>query len=633
MTVMSADQLIQYLAWILYLLIFASVVGMALRRPVRANIDIALFFVAPTGIIVSRSLINLGLLQPGPLLTGLTDGLLLALPVLLLRIVDDFAPVRRWLPGGAALAAATLTIAVVVAPPRPPGWLVLAAVVYLVGLLAYVGVAFWREAARAGVTGRRMRAAAAGTAALMTEILLIGLTTALPAQAALWRPLVDLAGLASSVFYYLGFAPPALLRRAWQEPELRAFLGRAAQLPRLPDTGAILRAMEAGAAAAVGAPAAAIGLWDAEAGILRFTLAAGPAAFTPERLPITGRAFQTQVAQFTPDLQQIPRPPGSAPADPHTRAVLVAPITAGEKRLGVLSVYAPRAPIFADEDLALIQLLADQAAVVLESRALIDEAAHVRAREEVARLKEDFLSAAAHDLKTPLTTIVGLTQLMERRALRDPSAPADLATLRKLGQETQRLRSLVLELLDAARAEQGRLVGLREPVDLVAMAREICARHTSPAHPCRVEAAGPATGEYDPTRIGQLLENLIENAVKYSPGGGPVEVRIWREGRMNHLTVRDHGIGIPAADLPHLFERFHRGSNVDDRHFAGMGLGLYICRGITEQHGGTIHVSSTPQDGTTFHLALPAGAAPPAADSLRPGTIVPPVVVVGSDHA
>ena len=138
--------------------------------------------------------------------------------------------------------------------------------------------------------------------------------------------------------------------------------------------------------------------------------------------------------------------------------MLAAPITVGDRRLGVLSVYARGAPIFADEDLALVQLLADQAAVVLESRALIDEAARVRAREEVARLKEDFLSAAAHDLKTPLTTLVAQAQLLERRATRHPEAPADLTSIQRMVAETNRLRTLVLELLDAARTEQGRLV-------------------------------------------------------------------------------------------------------------------------------------------------------------------------------
>ena len=116
-------------------------------------------------------------------------------------------------------------------------------------------------------------------------------------------------------------------------------------------------------------------------------------------------------------------------------------------------------------------------------------------------------------------------------------------------------------------------------------------------------------GMYDPGRIAQLLENLVENAVKYSPEGGAVQVKVWREGRWNLLSVTDRGIGIPAAELPLVFSRFYRGTNVDDRRFSGMGLGLFICRAIAEQHGGTISVTSTPGKGSTFVVKLPGAQA------------------------
>src|SRR5262249_17914862 len=130
-------------------------------------------------------------------------------------------------------------------------------------------------------------------------------------------------------------------------------------------------------------------------------------------------------------------------------AILAAPITAGGKHLGVLAVFAPRAPIFAEEDLRLVQLLADQGAVLLESRALIDEAAQVQARGGATRLKDDFLSAAAHDLKTPLTALIATAQLLERRALRQPERPPDLDAIRRIVSGSNRLRSIVTELLDA----------------------------------------------------------------------------------------------------------------------------------------------------------------------------------------
>jgi signal transduction histidine kinase len=124
-----------------------------------------------------------------------------------------------------------------------------------------------------------------------------------------------------------------------------------------------------------------------------------------------------------------------------------------------------------------------------------------------------------------------------------------------------------------------------------------------------LEADDVVVGSYDPVRVMQLLDNLLENAVKYSPEGGEVRVRVWRDGDNALMSVTDQGIGIPPADLPHLFDRFHRGANVDDRRFAGMGLGLYICRGIAEQHGGRLWATSAgPGQGSTFHVELPLAA-------------------------
>jgi two-component system sensor histidine kinase VicK len=103
-----------------------------------------------------------------------------------------------------------------------------------------------------------------------------------------------------------------------------------------------------------------------------------------------------------------------------------------------------------------------------------------------------------------------------------------------------------------------------------------------------------------------LIDNLLENAAKYSPKGGDITTTIWCEDHTAHLTVADQGIGIPAEDLPHIFDRFYRATNVNDRQFVGMGLGLFICRAIAEQHGGRITVDSRQGAGTSFHVVLPA---------------------------
>ncbi|HET9494104.1 MAG TPA: ATP-binding protein [Chloroflexia bacterium] len=611
---MTADQLITYLSWAIFFLLFVVTAVQAVRRPSRASIDIAILFALPALLVVLNVAgpAGLGWLQRGPLLTGVQVIGLLGMVYMLLRLVDDFI----WIPRSALLVAevglAVVAVASFFVPQPLPAWYSLLVIAYLIIGLAYTVVTFLRASRSArGVTMRRMRSVAAGSLALGLVFTFAALGLLTPAEwRGFWSVLSELAGLTAAVAYFLGFAPPGILRRAWQEPELRGFLSQAVELSRLPDTESILRTLEAGAAQSVGAPHALVGLWDESRGVLRFTVLGETVELVPDNTKVIGRAFLRQEVASS-DLRWA-RASGAYPelgGRLGARSIMAAPITAGDRRVGALGVYASRAPIFADEDLGLVNLLARQAAVVLEMRSLIDEAAQARAREEAARMKEDFLSAAAHDLKTPLTTLVAQAQLLERKAQNDPSAPADIPGLKRIVRETIRLRSLVIELLDAARAEQGKLVGEREPVDLAEYAREVAERHDSSRHSVSVEAEGDLTGLYDPGRIAQLLENLVENAVKYSPDGGTVRVHLWREGGWNHLSVTDRGIGIPPDELPRVFSRFYRGTNVDDRRFWGMGLGLFICKAIAEQHGGTISVTSMPGKGSTFNVQLPAAQA------------------------
>src|SRR5207248_3331607 len=182
-------------------------------------------------------------------------------------------------------------------------------------------------------------------------------------------------------------------------------------LAGLADTRQIVQELELGAADAFGATAARIGLWDADKRCLRVDDTQLPSAL--ERAWVEQRASLVQG-----DLTQTDAAHTASFGVHDARAALSAPITAYQKRIGVLIVFGARAPVFANSDLELIQLLADQAAVILESKALVDQSTIIRAREEAARLKEDFLSSAAHDLKTPLTGIVTQAQVLQRRAER-----------------------------------------------------------------------------------------------------------------------------------------------------------------------------------------------------------------------
>ncbi len=610
---MSAIDLLSAVTQIIYVLIFASVLLQTIRRPTPAHLDMALFFGATAVIIVlARFAALVGTAAP-PWVLPIEVAILLALPYVLLRLVDDFTRVAGAIKRGAEFGLAAGIIATYATAPRLPVAVTLYIVAYFFVVAVYCAVAFIRAARRTrGVTQRRMEAVSLGSILLGTDILVAGLTTlAGPQDRPIFQALGQVLGLGSGLSYYLGFAPPPVLRRAWQEPEIRAFLARAASLPRLPTTLDIVRELERGAANTTGA-AARIGLWQEDTNTLRFWEDDNSPADVESGKHFAGRAFELQRPIFSTDPIR-DNPDGAAGYRSRgIGAVLATPITAAERRLGVLLLHAPRPPIFATSDIELSALLADQAAVILESRALIDHAARVKAREEATRLKEDFLSAAAHDLKTPLTTVVAQAEFLERRAVRDPSAPADVDGIHRVVRESKRLAGLVGDLLDATRLEQGKLVGEREPVDLATLAQDVCAHDTSDANVCQVDANAPVVGVYDRRRIEQLLQNLIENAKKYSPERTPIDVNVWQQDGEARIAVRDHGIGIPAADLPRIFERFSRASNVDDRRFHGMGLGLFICRGIVEEHGGRIWVESEVGKGSTFQVALPL------ADGRRP---------------
>ncbi len=607
---MTALELITLVSQAIYVVVFVLMLWRYLRAPTPAHLDMLIFFGILAFVVVETRLAAFTGLTPPDWLTDIVVILVVALPYILLRLLDDFTTVPALLKRAAEFGLVVIGIALFVQPGTPyPTLFLFAIVTYLAGFSLYGGARFILAARKAeGVTRRRLQAISFAAILFAVQIVASGVSGQLAEpDRTLLAAIGQVMGLLSALSFFLGFAPPPILRRAWQAPELRDFLTRAASMPRLPTTLNIVRELERGASAATGSRAR-IALWQEDERKLRSWRPESdePVDIEPGQY-IAGRAFEQQQTIFSAQPHKDDPHGAERYREGRIGAVIATPITAGERRVGVLLLLAERPPIFALSDRELAQLLADQAAVILESRMLIDHAARVRAREEATRLKEDFLSAAAHDLKTPLTTVVAQAQFLERRALRDPSAPSDVGGLQRIVREAQRLSTLVTDLLDATRMEQGRLVSEREPTDLGALVSGVVARQQG-AHPVQLDVRGAVVGSYDSRRIEQVVENLVENAKKYSPEATPVSLTVWQQGGEARITVRDRGIGIPAADLPRIFERFSRASNVDDRKFHGMGLGLYICRGIIEEHGGRIWAESEIGKGSTFHVALPLGA-------------------------
>jgi two-component system phosphate regulon sensor histidine kinase PhoR len=228
---------------------------------------------------------------------------------------------------------------------------------------------------------------------------------------------------------------------------------------------------------------------------------------------------------------------------------------------------------------------------------------------ELEREKEDFLAAAAHDLKTPLTTIKGVVQLLDRRAERAGSLSAEdiHRQVERIDTTASKMNALIGTLLDLTRLELNHPLDLvRSSTDLVSVVRQVTSvQRFSDRHHLIVRAAvDRLPGEWDVPRLERVIANLVTNAVKYSPAGGDIHIDLSRDGDWAVLAVRDSGLGIPADDLPHIFERFFRARNVIDE-VSGAGIGLAACKRIVEQHGGELLVESREGMGSTFTVRLP----------------------------
>ncbi|HEY8287095.1 MAG TPA: PAS domain-containing protein [Chloroflexota bacterium] len=225
---------------------------------------------------------------------------------------------------------------------------------------------------------------------------------------------------------------------------------------------------------------------------------------------------------------------------------------------------------------------------------------------ELEREKEDFLSVASHELKTPLTSAMGMLQLADRRLGKGEVERAH-AAIREAETQSERLRRLIDDLLNVGRIQSGILTLEREPLNLSALTTAIVSRLrlAHRRHHFHIEAPVAAVWVYaDPLRIEQVFDNVLGNAVKYSPSGGEVRIELARADRFAVTRVGDQGIGIPAGGGK-LFERFYRAGNVDARNFGGMGVGLWLSRQILEQHGGRIWLETTSPQGSVFAMALP----------------------------
>ncbi|HEU5318405.1 MAG TPA: diguanylate cyclase [Chloroflexota bacterium] len=257
--------------------------------------------------------------------------------------------------------------------------------------------------------------------------------------------------------------------------------------------------------------------------------------------------------------------------------------------------------------------IAQRQAAETENARLTETAARAAALEELNRLKSEFISIASHELRTPMTAIMGFSELLlEDTPTTDPSREA----LNIIHEEAVQLSALVDNLLNVSRIENGRITVDPTDVDLLDTVLPPLVHalgSSSPTHAIVTDIAPDARWVMaDPSKLNQILTNLVGNAIKYSPDGGRVDVATRRiDGAdLVEITVADHGIGIPDEHLDRIFDRFYRVDSSETRSIGGTGLGLYITRHLVELHGGTLAAESEIGRGSTFRFTLPAVPVP-----------------------
>jgi PAS domain S-box-containing protein len=246
---------------------------------------------------------------------------------------------------------------------------------------------------------------------------------------------------------------------------------------------------------------------------------------------------------------------------------------------------------------------------------LAREQAARAAAQEALRARDEFLTIAAHELKTPLTSILGNAQLLQRRLVRSSSLNvSDVGPLNVIASQANRLNTLIASLFDITQMQTGQFSIERAPLDLAAFVQQVVVA-MRPAYPTHVITyvcpERPLIVDGDAARLEQALQNLIQNAVKYSREGQSITVRVERCGETACVAVEDQGMGIPQAAISHLFDRFYRAPNAESQSVGGLGIGLYVVKEIVTYHDGTIAVASQEGQGSTFTITLPLAAAPP----------------------
>jgi signal transduction histidine kinase len=326
--------------------------------------------------------------------------------------------------------------------------------------------------------------------------------------------------------------------------------------------------------------------------------------------PIEGSVLERVVAGevvVREDLAEEMFPEDSHLLELGLRSELIAPLLLGARPIGMISLSRERVAAFTEDEVELVALLGRLVATAVQNiRSYEAERSTVEELRRLSALRADFVSLVSHELRSPMAAVIGAARTLQER-WRSLSPDQREAFLALIGDETNRLAALIGDVLDTSRIEAGTFTYRFTDIDLSALLADVVGTAAVGQDEVRVradvpEALPPIRG--DAERLRQVLTNLIDNAVKYSPAGDEVAVRARRENGRVLIEVVDHGPGIPYDQQRLIFEKFGR-ADVAGGSKPGTGLGLFIARSIAEAHGGTLDVRSGPTSGSTFTLSLP----------------------------
>jgi signal transduction histidine kinase len=289
------------------------------------------------------------------------------------------------------------------------------------------------------------------------------------------------------------------------------------------------------------------------------------------------------------------------------RSRVVAPLLVGAHAIGLISLSRRDPDAFEEGERELVTLLGRLAASAIQNiRAYENEHRTVEELRSLSALRADFVSLVSHELRSPMAAVIGAARTLQRR-WRELQPTQREAFLALIADETTRLTTLVGDVLDTSRIDAGTFSFTFTEVDLVALVRDAVAAAAAGQDeiPIVAELATTAPIRADPERLRQVIGNLIDNAVKYSPVGESVAVELAPQNGAAVIAVTDRGPGISPDDQRLIFEKFGRATGAGTASKPGTGLGLFIARSIAEAHGGTVEVSSAPGRGATFRLSLP----------------------------